>query len=501
MNPILASTKHHLSCPIAITQQCFPCVLAIVSRSHTAVYAVKTTTLTSVFKLSKITGAVLTLAILVAYPKIPDKTIQLYPNASHRWAEFSDMIMGGNSLAKHITPSGNTVFCQIGQQSTTTLCGNNLMFFQTPQDAQSPRAMEFESHNVPPNQTLDLSGYKGIRIFLKYTGEHERIRFTLTNYEPDTLPKDEKDSDRIHRFMHSYAYTDELSAPIYLAFDEFKVADWWITHFHLHRNQTTVKLNNIRGLYTELVNAKAGSEHTLSIESAVAVGDWISKEHLYLTIILLWSALLLSEGAWRLLLFFDSQQASQHSLNTLKNFYKILQDKEYIDTTTQILNQQAIQLIINTAFKKGAAANIAVLIIEIDNFAALISTQEHAHKDQALHHTAMLLKNNTRKHDNLSRWGEHQFIIITEQPSAKNALQFAEKLRNLIAQTQPETQQDKTTENDFFKSPKTAHAAPITISIGLSLTQLQDSFETIAERAEHALQQAKAQGPNTCRGV
>lgn len=68
--------------------------------------------------------------------------------------------------------------------------------------------------------------------------------------------------------MLSYAYTDELYAPIYLAFDEFKVAGWWIIQFHLHRNQPTVKLNNIRGLYTELVNAKAGSEHTLSIEPA-----------------------------------------------------------------------------------------------------------------------------------------------------------------------------------------------------------------------------------------
>lgn len=460
-----------------------------------------TTTITRALKLSKITGVILSLGALVVYPHIPNKTIQLYPNDSHRWVVFSDVIMGGDSLAKPASEPGNTVHCRIGSKSTTTLCGNNLMFFQTPQEAQSPTALNSQSHAVAPKKTLDLSGYKGIEISLKYAGDHQRLRFTLTNYEPNTQPVNEKNSDRIHRFMHSYAYVDELTAPIYLDFNEFKVADWWIDSFKLHRRQTVVKLDNIRGLYVELVNAKPQSEHTLTVVSATVIGDWISKEQLYLTIILLWLALLLTEGAWRAFVFYNQQQACLQSLNTLKHFYKTLQAEEHLDPTTLVLNQNAVQSIISAAFSKGAAANIAVLIMEMDTPSIDHLPTNNTPDEKALKHIATLLKQNTRKHDNLGRWGDHRFIIITEQPSAKNALQFATKLSNIIKQHQPAALLADDGTNQYPSSVGPTQSAPITLSIGLSLTQKQDTFDATLERAEQALQQAKTQGPSSCRGL
>jgi diguanylate cyclase (GGDEF)-like protein len=125
--------------------------------------------------------------------------------------------------------------------------------------------------------------------------------------------------------------------------------------------------------------------------------------------------------------------------------------------------------------------NLALLMVDIDNFKQVNDNWGHQVGDLVLQHLIQLLEAALRQTDILARFGGEEFVILLPHTSEQDAFKLAEKLRHTVAQTP-------------------LHSIPelrITISIGsASLLPDGDTAYSLLERADKAMYQAKQDGRN-----
>ncbi|NCA97019.1 MAG: GGDEF domain-containing protein [Bacteroidia bacterium] len=130
--------------------------------------------------------------------------------------------------------------------------------------------------------------------------------------------------------------------------------------------------------------------------------------------------------------------------------------------------------------RKLAQANdgnrFALLVIDFDDFKRINDEFGHIAGDEALRSFAALMK--TKVRDDVGRWGGEEFICFYDVASSECALEYAERMRLLVAS------------NDV--SPK----RKITISIGIALFESGDDAVSLLNRADKSLYEAKARGKN-----
>lgn len=130
-------------------------------------------------------------------------------------------------------------------------------------------------------------------------------------------------------------------------------------------------------------------------------------------------------------------------------------------------------------------STFAVMMIDIDNFKLVNDTYGHLEGDKVIAETVKSARSFLRQHDFIARYGGEEFVIVLDGSSLKNGIIKAEKIREAIEKLSLVLNRDKFEENFKF-----------TISIGVSAMHDGDTGETILERADKALYQAKRSGKN-----
>lgn len=128
--------------------------------------------------------------------------------------------------------------------------------------------------------------------------------------------------------------------------------------------------------------------------------------------------------------------------------------------------------------------DMACIAFDLDHFKDINDTHGHALGDHVLAATTELCRELLRKSDLVGRMGGEEFAVLLPHTAAAAALEVAEKLR--ISMTQ--------------KSIAGAFAR-IRFSASFGLASLEPSvhdIETLLQRADEALYDAKAQGRNRC---
>ncbi|MBL7000238.1 MAG: diguanylate cyclase [Gammaproteobacteria bacterium] len=120
-------------------------------------------------------------------------------------------------------------------------------------------------------------------------------------------------------------------------------------------------------------------------------------------------------------------------------------------------------------------------ILDIDHFKRVNDVFGHNAGDKALQVVANMLARHIRKTDLLFRIGGEEFVLLLPKTSLDHATPLVEKIRNSV-----------TSANFRFKQEK----VDITLSAGLTAILPGDDCETIYERADSALYQAKNGGRN-----
>jgi diguanylate cyclase (GGDEF)-like protein len=124
--------------------------------------------------------------------------------------------------------------------------------------------------------------------------------------------------------------------------------------------------------------------------------------------------------------------------------------------------------------------NISVILADIDHFKKINDTFGHLAGDKVIVEVATMFKKETRDIDLAIRYGGEEFLLILPHTAKEEATVVAEKLRHQIS---------KLMINELGEYS-------ITISLGVTMMQDDDTINTLIARADNALYSAKASGRN-----
>lgn len=148
------------------------------------------------------------------------------------------------------------------------------------------------------------------------------------------------------------------------------------------------------------------------------------------------------------------------------------------DSLTGLYNRIKIKDLCETEIErvKRYGGTFSVIFVDIDFFKTVNDTYGHHTGDMILQEFSKTLTQSVRKIDKVGRWGGEEFIIILAETNLDQAVNVAETLQNVIAQF------------DFTT------AKNITGSFGIAEFKDDDTPETIINRADKGLYQAKDNG-------
>ncbi|HEX3140692.1 MAG TPA: GGDEF domain-containing protein [Rhizobacter sp.] len=131
--------------------------------------------------------------------------------------------------------------------------------------------------------------------------------------------------------------------------------------------------------------------------------------------------------------------------------------------------------------QKRNRAPISMVLMDIDHFKRVNDLFGHQAGDQVLQIFADVISNALRAGDSLARWGGEEFLLMLPNTAADDALACVERMRVLLA------------------ARSFDHIAPrlcVTFSAGIGVCAVEDRVDTIIERADQAMYQAKTTGRN-----
>jgi diguanylate cyclase (GGDEF)-like protein/PAS domain S-box-containing protein len=169
--------------------------------------------------------------------------------------------------------------------------------------------------------------------------------------------------------------------------------------------------------------------------------------------------------------------------NTNELRLKELEKLVMLDPLTQLANRNYIQKEMEIRFAEKKRFNIpfGLLFMDIDHFKKVNDTYGHNIGDTVLKFVADTLVNNSRPFDIYGRWGGEEFIGILRNISLQDLERIGQRLRTLV-------------ENSYLIQDK--KKLQVTISIGATLVDEDDTMESLMIRADQLLYESKRSGRN-----
>jgi diguanylate cyclase (GGDEF)-like protein len=170
----------------------------------------------------------------------------------------------------------------------------------------------------------------------------------------------------------------------------------------------------------------------------------------------------------------------------IKRYQGKIQAQAILDSLTELPNRRGFDLLAAQAMHEAQREPkpLTALLLDLDHFKVLNDTYGHLAGDQVLIGFARDLESCLRHSDIVCRWGGEEFIVLLKDTDGETGLMVAEKIRQHV-ELQRYAYNDK--------------ALQLTVSIGLTTLQTDDTLHTLLSRADHAMYRAKQAGRNrTC---
>jgi len=166
----------------------------------------------------------------------------------------------------------------------------------------------------------------------------------------------------------------------------------------------------------------------------------------------------------------------------LYNKIKTLADNDHL---TSLLNQRTFYRVSEYLYAMASRREeeIAVLMIDIDNFKKVNDLNNHLVGSFILVELARIIRSTTRRSDVLARFGGDEFIIFMNNISEKDIAIIAERIRAGVE-----------AENFSYEG----HLVKITISMGVCLGVAREAkgVKDFVEKSDQNLYRAKGAGKN-----
>ncbi|MCC5452737.1 GGDEF domain-containing protein [Rheinheimera sp. UJ51] len=172
-------------------------------------------------------------------------------------------------------------------------------------------------------------------------------------------------------------------------------------------------------------------------------------------------------------------QANQHLESEVAKRTAQLEKLATTDELTELANRREIMRILDIELLRclRQKSSLCIMMLDLDHFKAINDDHGHQTGDQTLKFAAECFKQQIRKIDFIGRIGGEEFLIILPDTAIDPAVELAERIR--LALNQQSTKQ----------------ALPnCTVSIGVTYCQITDTPQSLLQRADDMMYQAKTNG-------
>ncbi len=341
------------------------------------------------------------------------------------------------------------------------------------------------------HEGMDLSRYEHLIIKLNYTGNANKLRIAIRNYNPAYSKIGDGNSTKFNAIN---LHTKELNKENYLALTAFTAADWWLTQYNIPLSNASPEINNAMAITIDFGEPEKAGTHSFVVEKLELQGRWIKVEYWYLSILCLWMAGIFIYAIKRLIELNAQTKHDTQVINQLSSSNEQLQEEtnkfrrlSTVDPLTQLYNRFGIDQIIaslsgNSYMQTSKNPHYSLLVIDIDHFKRINDQRGHDTGDLVLQHIARIIQTHLRAGDYVGRWGGEEFVAILPGANKKTAMAIADMIRDAIFNTP-------------FQLEK---PLSISASFGVSERNEEEDFASCFKRADNALYKAKAQGRNCC---
>ncbi len=175
---------------------------------------------------------------------------------------------------------------------------------------------------------------------------------------------------------------------------------------------------------------------------------------------------------------FMEQESDELKLKLNENRQKLM-----FDTLTGVRSRLAYEETLDQELARWSRYQEAFsfAVLDIDHFKRINDDFGHNAGDKALQIVARMMSNHIRKTDYLFRIGGEEFVLLLPKTSLEQATPLVEKIRASVSESKFHFKQER---------------VQINLSAGLTSVMDADNAETIYERADKALYDAKKGGRN-----
>jgi diguanylate cyclase (GGDEF)-like protein len=159
-----------------------------------------------------------------------------------------------------------------------------------------------------------------------------------------------------------------------------------------------------------------------------------------------------------------------------------------MDHLTRLWNRRGASVLLKAAFDEADRndTDLAVALLDFDNFKRINDTYGHQVGDEVLRRIASRLVGNIRSNDVTCRIGGDEFILLMANTNADTAARVAERVRRSVTDTAIPTSQG---------------GIPMSISVGFTIRKPKEvvTVDQLIERADQGLLASKSAGRNRVR--
>ncbi len=176
-------------------------------------------------------------------------------------------------------------------------------------------------------------------------------------------------------------------------------------------------------------------------------------------------------------------QDLENSVHDLLSERENLTTQVQRDALTQLASRRYLLDSLSAELQQavGKGNELTVAMADLDHFKEINDTLGHLVGDRVLKEVAHRIATSVRDRDLIGRYGGEEFLLIFPETSLQVAQQVAERIRQHVGGTP-------------IHLPE--HSIPITISIGLTHFNADDTLESLVQRADSAMYAAKQAGRN-----
>jgi diguanylate cyclase len=173
-------------------------------------------------------------------------------------------------------------------------------------------------------------------------------------------------------------------------------------------------------------------------------------------------------------------------VNDLRERLESVRRESLTDQLTGLSNRKAFDNELKESIERSIESGepLSLLMADIDHFKSFNDTWGHQTGDQVLRLVANCLSENVKGRDTAARYGGEEFVVILPQTALASAVGLADQIRN------------KVESKKLVKKSTGDILGVITISIGVTQYDLNESADEFVRRADTCLYAAKRTGRN-----